>query len=77
MASTPERFGPYFVYEQLGVGGMATVHVAESRGPGGFRKPLALKRLPEHGAANRIAGSALSDQAQRAQDPPHPNLTRA
>ena len=40
--SSPEEFGSYLVYEQLGVGGMATVHVAESRG---LRKRVALKRL--------------------------------
>ena len=27
-----EQFGPYLVYERLGVGGMATVHRALERG---------------------------------------------
>jgi serine/threonine-protein kinase len=43
----PEEFGSYLVYEQLGVGGMATVHVAESKG---LRKRVALKRLLAHAA---------------------------
>jgi len=47
--SSPEEFGSYLVYEQLGVGGMATVHIAESRG---LRKRVALKRLLPHAAEN-------------------------
>jgi eukaryotic-like serine/threonine-protein kinase len=43
----PEEFGSYLVYEQLGVGGMATVHIAESRN---LRKRIALKRLLAHAA---------------------------
>ena len=47
--SSPEEFGSYLIYEQLGVGGMATVHIAESRG---LRKRVALKRLLPHAADN-------------------------
>jgi serine/threonine-protein kinase len=47
--TAPQEFGSYLVYEQLGVGGMATVHVAESRG---LRKRVALKRLLAHAAEN-------------------------
>lgn len=47
--TAPEEFGSYLVYEQLGVGGMARVHVAESRG---LRKRVALKRLLPHAADN-------------------------
>ena len=32
IAFVPEAFGPYTVYEQLGVGGMAEVHRAEQAG---------------------------------------------
>jgi serine/threonine protein kinase len=45
--TAPVEFGSYLVYEQLGVGGMATVHIAESRG---LRKRVALKRLLPHAA---------------------------
>jgi serine/threonine-protein kinase len=45
--TAPQEFGSYLVYEQLGVGGMASVHVAESRG---LRKRVALKRLLPHAA---------------------------
>jgi serine/threonine protein kinase len=40
----PARFGPYLVYEQLGKGGMATVHRAETTTKVGTRQ-VALKRL--------------------------------
>jgi serine/threonine protein kinase len=51
MAGEPaaeEQFGPYAVYERLGVGGMATVHRALERGPDGFERMVALKRLLPH-----------------------------
>ena len=43
--SAPARFGSYTVYEQLGKGGMATVHRAERAGKGGAVQQVALKRL--------------------------------
>jgi serine/threonine protein kinase len=43
-----EQFGPYLVYERLGVGGMATVHRALERGVEGFERVVALKRLLPH-----------------------------
>ena len=45
---TPEVVGQYLVYEQLGRGGMATVHRAETQGISGFTRPVALKRLLHH-----------------------------
>src|SRR6195256_462403 len=44
-AAAEEQFGPYLVYERLGVGGMATVHRARERGIEGFERIVALKRL--------------------------------
>src|ERR1051325_9894314 len=43
-----EQFGPYSVYERLGVGGMATVHRALEHGAEGFERIVALKRLLPH-----------------------------
>src|ERR1700761_8334644 len=43
-----EQFGPYVIYERLGVGGMATVHRALERGIEGFERVVALKRLLPH-----------------------------
>jgi hypothetical protein len=41
----PDQFGPYEVYERLGLGGMATVCRAKKRGPAGFERSVALKRM--------------------------------
>jgi serine/threonine protein kinase len=51
-ALAPSRFsmfGPFALFEQIGVGGMATVHRAE-RQIGGARQEVALKRLLPHAA---------------------------
>jgi len=40
--------GKYEVIARLGKGGMAQVHLAVSRGPGGFNKLVVLKRLESH-----------------------------
>jgi len=47
-AAPAEPFGPYLVYERLGMGGMATVHRARERGIEGFERIVALKRLLPH-----------------------------
>jgi len=44
----PETFGAYVVHEELGTGGMATVHRAELPGIEGFSKEVALKRMLPH-----------------------------
>jgi len=41
----PERYGPYLVYEQIGQGGMASVHRAEQPLKKGGVREVALKRL--------------------------------
>ncbi len=69
-------FGSYQVYEQLGVGGMASVHVAESRGPGGFRKRVALKRLLDHAAANDELVGLFTDEARLARYLHHANIAQ-
>lgn len=74
--TSPERFGSYVVYEQLGVGGMASVHVAETRGPGGFRKRVALKRLLEHAATNPDLVGLFTDEARLAQYLHHANIAQ-
>ena len=38
-----KRFGPYTVLERIGVGGMATVHLATESGSSGSERVVALK----------------------------------
>lgn len=50
-ASAPPRppvYGRYELIERIGAGGMAEVYRAESTAIGGFRKPVALKRMLAH-----------------------------
>ncbi len=48
MAAVGEVFGKYELLERIAVGGMAEVFRAESCSIGGFRKPVALKRVLPH-----------------------------
>src|SRR5688572_4723735 len=43
-----ELFGPYEVFDRIGVGGMATVHRARKREGDDFERVIALKRLLPH-----------------------------
>ncbi|HSS00214.1 MAG TPA: serine/threonine-protein kinase, partial [Kofleriaceae bacterium] len=70
-----EEFGPYVVYERLGQGGMATVHRAEKRGIG-FRRPVALKRLFPHVAADPELVKLFVDEARLASHLHHANIAQ-
>jgi serine/threonine-protein kinase len=72
----PEEFGSYVIGEQLGVGGMATVHLAESRSGAGFRKRVALKRLLPHVAEDLDLVAAFVDEARLACYLRHPNIAQ-
>jgi eukaryotic-like serine/threonine-protein kinase len=75
-ATTPEPFGSYMVYERLGIGGMATVHVAETRSAGGFRKRVALKRLHPHVAHQEELVDAFVQEARLARYLHHANIAQ-
>jgi serine/threonine-protein kinase len=70
--NAPERFGSYFVYEQLGKGGMATVHRAELPQRDGSRKQVALKRLLP--TLQRELVSLFLDEARLLRFLKHPNI---
>ncbi len=76
VVSEPEEFGSYLVYEQLGIGGMASVHVAESRSMGGFRKRVALKRLLAHAAENPELVQSFIDEARLVRYLKHANIAQ-
>jgi eukaryotic-like serine/threonine-protein kinase len=71
-----EEFGSYKVYEQLGIGGMASVHVAESRSGGGFRKRVALKRLLPHAAEDPELVRLFIDEARLSRYLKHANIAQ-
>jgi serine/threonine protein kinase len=67
----PERYGSYRVYEQLGKGGMATVHRAEEDTPRGVRQ-VALKRLVP--TLDRQSVALFLDEARLLRYLHHPNI---
>src|SRR4029079_6476131 len=74
--SAPEEFGPYLVYERLGVGGMATVHRAKERGIEGFERIVALKRLLPHLAENASFVKSFFREAKLASMLQHANIVQ-
>ncbi len=72
----PEEFGPYLVYEQLGLGGMATVHRAEQHGVHGFRKAVALKRMLPSVAADGSLVQSFIREARLASHLRHVNVAQ-
>src|SRR6188768_3039488 len=71
-----EQFGPYLVYERLGVGGMATVHRALERGIEGFERIVALKRLLPHLAEDASFIKAFVREAKLASALNHVNIVQ-
>ena len=75
-AAAEEQFGPYLVYERLGVGGMATVHRALERGIEGFERVVALKRLLPHLAADASFIKSFVREAKLASFLNHVNIVQ-
>src|SRR5882757_3977799 len=71
-----EQFGPYLVYERLGVGGMATVHRALERGFEGFERIVALKRLLPHLAEDASFIKSFVREAKLASYLNHVNIVK-
>jgi serine/threonine protein kinase len=68
-----ERYGSYEIYEELGAGGLATVHLARSRA---ISNPVALKRLYPHIANIRELVGSFVDEARLARYLRHPGIAR-
>jgi eukaryotic-like serine/threonine-protein kinase len=70
------RFGAYTIHEELGAGGMASVHLAVWNPPGGPPRRVALKRLFPHIAANPELVAMFIDEARLARYLKHPNIAQ-
>ena len=68
-----EKFGSYEVYEELGTGGLAAVHLARSRA---IKNPVALKRMYPHVATVRELVGSFIDEARLARYLRHPGIAR-
>ena len=71
-----DRFGPYHVHEQLGAGGMATVHRATIAIAKGVRREVALKRMLPGLAADQRFVDHLIHEAKLASTLRHPNIVQ-
>ncbi len=71
-----EQFGPYEVYERLGMGGMAMVHRAKKRGPEGYEQTVALKRMLSHLAEDQTFVESFVREAKVASLLVHPNIAQ-
>ncbi len=72
----PVKFGAYSIHEELGAGGMASVHLADWRPPGGVPRRVALKRLFPHVAENPEIVAMFIDEARLARYLSHPNVAQ-
>ena len=73
MGEQRERFGSYEIYEKLGSGGLAAVHLARTRA---VSNPVALKRLYPHIANIRELVGSFIDEARLARHLRHPGIAR-
>lgn len=74
--NNPLLFGPYQVFERIGVGGMATVHRAKEHGIAGFERIVALKRLLPHLAEDASFVSSFVREAKFAAMLNHVNIVQ-
>lgn len=72
----PEQLGRYEIVQRLSAGGMGEVFVARFAGPGGFLKPVALKRIHPHLASDEAFIHMLHDEANVTAAIKHPNVVQ-
>ncbi len=68
--------GSYTLISKLGEGGMAEVFKAIKKGPSGFEKPIALKRILPYLADQKPFINMLSDEARLHAHLNHPNIVQ-
>ncbi len=66
--------GRYALADEIGAGGMATVHLGLARGQGGFARVVAIKRLLPGFARDPDLAAVLMDEARVAGRIHHPNV---
>ncbi len=80
-ASSDAAYGTYFlgryrVVDEIGVGGMASVHLARMDGAGGFQKWVAIKRIHPHLIEDEQFIHMFLDEARIAARISHPNVAQ-
>jgi serine/threonine-protein kinase len=72
----PFFLGRYRVVDEIGVGGMASVHLARMDGPGGFQKWVAIKRIHPHLVEDDQFVDMFLDEARIAAGINHANVAQ-
>jgi eukaryotic-like serine/threonine-protein kinase len=73
----PERVGPYTLYGEIGVGGMASVHLGQLRSASGFTRVVAIKRMHAELARSPEFVAMFFDEARLVGRIQHPNVVSA
>jgi serine/threonine protein kinase len=71
-----ERSGRYLLIDEIGSGGMASVHLGRLVGPAGFGRTVAIKRLHPHLGMQAEFVAMLLDEARIACRLYHPNVVQ-
>lgn len=72
--ATPATIGRYRILGELATGGMAEILLARVDGPGGFSRPVVIKRVLPHLARQRSFLSMFLDEARIIAGIRHPNV---
>ena len=70
----PRLLGRYALYDKIGSGGMASVHLGRLRGPIGFSRTVAIKRMHAALSENPELVSMFFDEVRLAARIRHPNV---
>src|SRR5271154_152491 len=73
----PKLIGRYALFDEIGSGGSATVHIGRLAGPSGFTRTVAIKRMHESVARNDQVAAMFIDEARLAGRIQHPNVVSA
>ena len=76
IVDTRQSIGRYELVYELGIGGMANVYLARARGPAGFHKWFAIKRIHPHLAKDQRFVDMFLDEARIAAAVHHPNVAQ-
>jgi serine/threonine-protein kinase len=68
--------GPYRIVDDIGLGGMASVHLGRIDCPGGFKRWVAIKRIHPHLVEDAYYVEMFLDEARVAARISHPNVAK-
>ncbi|HTB61243.1 MAG TPA: serine/threonine-protein kinase, partial [Polyangia bacterium] len=69
-------YGKYYLFDRIGVGGMAEVFLAVAIGPQGFQRTLVIKRMLSHLSQDGAFVKMFIDEAKLCGLLSHPNLVQ-